>query len=71
MNSWLDTMRARHSDPADLRVAVAGRLYQAHNISKGAWLPTAFDELPLASTDNWLRRADNLLARDITADRAA
>lgn len=59
--SWLDTMRANHSDPADLRRVVAERLYTAHNKTRRNPLPGGFRFLALTERERWLRRADGVL----------
>ena len=67
--SWLDPLRLIYGTDTDgLTNAVAARLYEAHNRSKGAAFPGGYGFLSAADREPWKRRAHNVLAVPMCGD---
>lgn len=66
--NWLDSLRHLYApDTEGLTRAVAARLFEANNRSKGAFYPGGFGFLDTARQTAWIGRAHRLLSIDRAA----
>lgn len=58
--NWIDTLRQQHGNGPALWDAMARKLHEAHNATKGA--APDFDGLPIEAQERWLDRAIRMAA---------